>query len=74
MDDAVEAYLSDLAATEHAEPVLVEMEARAEEHGFPIIGRATARYVEMAARSIGARRVMELDPDTATRRTGSPVP
>jgi caffeoyl-CoA O-methyltransferase len=60
MDDAVEAYLSDLAATEHDDPVLVEMEARAEEHGFPIIGRATGRYVELAARLIGARRVMEL--------------
>ncbi|MGH8825115.1 MAG: O-methyltransferase [Jiangellaceae bacterium] len=60
MDDAVEAYLTDLAATEYTDRVLVEMEARAEEHGFPIIGRATGRYVELAARSIGARRVMEL--------------
>jgi caffeoyl-CoA O-methyltransferase len=60
MDDAVEKYLTDLAKTEHADPVLDEMEARAEEHGFPIVGRATGRYLELAARSIGAKRVMEL--------------
>ena len=29
MDDAVESYLTELARTEHEEPVLVEMEARA---------------------------------------------
>ena len=60
MDDAVENYLTDLAGVEHADPVLVEMEAKAAEHGFPIVGRATGRYLEFAARAIGARRVMEL--------------
>jgi caffeoyl-CoA O-methyltransferase len=60
MDDAVEAYLTDLAQIEHDDPVLVEMESRAAEHGFPIVGRATGRYLELAARSVGARRVMEL--------------
>ncbi len=60
MDDAVEGYLTDLAQVEHDDPVLQAMEARAEEHGFPIVGRAVGRYLEMAARSIGARRVMEL--------------
>jgi predicted O-methyltransferase YrrM len=60
MDDAVESYLTDLAGVEHDDPVLVEMEARAKEHDFPIVGRATGRYLELAARSIGARRVMEL--------------
>jgi len=60
MDDAVEGYLTELAGTEHADPVLDDMEARAREHRFPIIGRATGRYLELAARSIGARRVMEL--------------
>jgi hypothetical protein len=39
MDDAVERYLIELARTEHEEPVLVEMEARAAEHRFPIVGR-----------------------------------
>lgn len=60
MDDAVENYLTDLAKVEHADPLLDEMEAHAEEHGFPIVGRATGRYLEHAARSIGAKRVMEL--------------
>jgi predicted O-methyltransferase YrrM len=49
-----------LARTEHEDDVLLDMEARAEEHGFPIVGRATGRYLELAARSIGARRVIEL--------------
>jgi caffeoyl-CoA O-methyltransferase len=60
MDDAVEIYLTELARTEHEEPVLVEMETRAAEHGFPIVGRATGRYLELAARAVGARRVIEL--------------
>ena len=60
MDDAVEKYLTELAQTEHDDPVLQDMEARARQHGFPIVGRATGRYLEMAARTIGARRVMEL--------------
>jgi len=60
LDDAVESYLTELARTEHEDPVLVEMEARAAEHGFPIVGRATGRFLELAARAVGARRVMEL--------------
>lgn len=60
MDDAVEDYLTELAGTGHADPLLVDMETRAAEHGFPIVGRATGRYLELAARSVGARRVMEL--------------
>ena len=60
MDDAVENYLTQLARTEHEEPVLVEMEARAEADGFPIVGRATGRYLEVAARCVRARRVIEL--------------
>ena len=60
MDDTVEAYLTELARTEHEDPVLLEMEARAAEHRFPIVGRATGRFLELAARAVGARRVMEL--------------
>ncbi len=60
MDDAVERYLVDLAEIEHHDDVLVDMEARAREHGFPIVGRAVGRFLELAARAIGARRVMEL--------------
>ena len=60
MDDKVERYLTDLAAAEHDDPVLVEMERHAEQNGFPIVGRATGRFLEVAARSVQARRVMEL--------------
>jgi predicted O-methyltransferase YrrM len=60
MDDAVERYLTELAETEHSDPVLVDMEERAGRNGFPIVGRATGRFLELAARSVGARRVMEL--------------
>jgi len=60
MDDAVEGYLTDMAGAEHDDPVLVVMEDLAAEHDFPIIGRATGRFVELAARSISARRVVEL--------------
>src|SRR3982751_6853097 len=60
MNDAVDRYLTDLAGLEHGDPVLTDMEAYATEHGFPIVGRATGRFLELAARSIGARRVMEL--------------
>ena len=60
MDDSVEGYLTGLAETEHDDPVLVEMETLAAERDFPIVGRATGRYLELAARMVGARRVMEL--------------
>jgi caffeoyl-CoA O-methyltransferase len=60
MDDAVEHYLTEQAEVEHDDPVLREMEDRARRNGFPIVGRATGRYLELAARAIGARRVIEL--------------
>ena len=60
MDDRVERYLTELAGTEHGDDVLTDMEEYAAERGFPIVGRATGRFLEVAARSIGARRVMEL--------------
>ena len=60
MNDAVEQYLTGLAGAEHDDPVLREMEARAEAHEFPIVGRATGLFLELMARAIGARRIMEL--------------
>src|SRR5215475_1795040 len=60
MDDRVEAYLTELAGIEHDDALLGEMEEYAAQHRFPIVGRATGRFLEVAARSIGARRVMEL--------------
>jgi caffeoyl-CoA O-methyltransferase len=56
----LDAYLLDLAAAQHQYPVLDEMEQRAREQGFPIVGRAVGRFLEVHARSIDARRVMEL--------------
>ena len=42
------------------EPVLLEMEAHAKERGFPIVGRTVGVTLEVLARSVGARRIMEL--------------
>jgi predicted O-methyltransferase YrrM len=42
------------------EPVLLEMEAHARESGFPIVGRNVGVTLEVLARSVGARRIMEL--------------
>jgi len=57
---ALDTYLIEFATAQHRDPVLIEMEARAREHGFPTVGPAVGRLLEVAARSIGARRVMEL--------------
>lgn len=56
----VDHYLTDHAAAQHHDQVLTEMEARAEGSGFPIIGRAAGHHLELAARAVGARRVVEL--------------
>lgn len=42
------------------DPVEAKMRRVGEEAGFPIIGPLVGRYVEMMARSIGARRVFEM--------------
>jgi caffeoyl-CoA O-methyltransferase len=56
----VDGYLTDLAAAQVRDAVLDDMERRAREHGFPIVGRAVGRFLEVQARAIGARRVVEL--------------
>jgi predicted O-methyltransferase YrrM len=56
---AVEEYIRGLLAR-HDQPVLLEMEAEAKERGFPIVGRMVGVVVEILARAIGARRVVEL--------------
>ncbi len=56
---AIEDYIRSLLAR-HDEPVLLEMEAEAEEKGFPIVGRMVGVVLEILARSIGASRVFEL--------------
>lgn len=60
ISDPVAGYLTELAATEHSSEVLSAMEERAEADGFPIVGRAVGRFLELMARSVGARRVLEL--------------
>lgn len=42
------------------EPVLSEMEAEAAANGFPIVGRNVGVTLEVLARAIGARRIVEL--------------
>jgi caffeoyl-CoA O-methyltransferase len=59
VDPAVERYMRELL-TRWDEPVLLEMEAEAEARGFPIVGRQVGVTLELLARSMGARRVVEL--------------
>ena len=56
---AVDDYIRSVLAS-HDEPVLLEMEARAAEHGFPIVGRMVGVVLELLARSAGAARIFEL--------------
>jgi caffeoyl-CoA O-methyltransferase len=56
----ISGYLTDLAAAQVRDAVLDDMERRAAEHRFPIVGRAVGRFLEVQARAIGARRVVEL--------------
>jgi caffeoyl-CoA O-methyltransferase len=58
-DPRVEDYIRGLLAR-HDEPVLLEMEKEGKERGFPIVGRMVGVVLEILARSIGARRVIEL--------------
>lgn len=43
----------------HDEPVLLEMEAEAEQRGFPIVGRVVGAFLEVMALTVGARRIFE---------------
>jgi len=54
----IDRYLTSLAA--HGDPVLGEMEKLGAERNFPIVGPQVGRLLEVAARSCGARRVLEL--------------
>ncbi len=55
----IEDYIRGILAR-HDEPVLLEMEAEAKERDFPIVGRLVGVTLEVLARSVGARRVMEM--------------
>jgi caffeoyl-CoA O-methyltransferase len=58
LDPSIEAYLKSLLPERH--PVLVEMEAEAARRGFPIVGPLVGSLLELLARAIGARTVLEL--------------
>jgi predicted O-methyltransferase YrrM len=55
----IEEYLRGLLGRDD-DDVLREMEALAEERDFPIVGRLVGVTLEVLARSIGARRVLEM--------------
>ena len=59
VDPRIEAYMAE-RLRRFDEPVLLEMEAEAVRRGFPIVGRNVGVTLEVLARSVGARRVMEL--------------
>jgi caffeoyl-CoA O-methyltransferase len=59
VDPRVEAYMEERLGR-FDEPVVLEMEALARENGFPIVGRNVGVTLEVLARSVGARRIMEL--------------
>ena len=59
VDPRIEHYMED-RLRRFDEPVLLEMEAYAAEHGFPIVGRNVGVTLEVLARSAGATRIMEL--------------
>jgi caffeoyl-CoA O-methyltransferase len=59
VDPRIEAYMEE-RLRRFDDPVLLEMEAFAEEHGFPIVGRNVGVTLELLARAVGATRIMEL--------------
>jgi len=58
VDTEIEAYLSQLARTRDG--VLAEMEARAAQSKFPIIGPLVGRLCQQTAMAVGARDVFEM--------------
>ncbi len=58
VDPEIDRYLHDLASPD--DPVLCEMELLAAERSFPIVGPQVGSLLHVLARSIGARRVIEL--------------
>lgn len=59
LDEQVADYLRRLC-DRFDDPVVDEMEQVAEKQGFPIVGRVVGAALEVLARGIGARRVIEL--------------
>lgn len=59
LDTDVSNYMRRLS-DRYDDPVLLDMEALAEEKGFPIVGRMVGALLEILARSINAKRVFEM--------------
>ncbi|MCX8048895.1 MAG: O-methyltransferase [Methylohalobius sp.] len=55
----IEQYLSTLTETVTFDPILAEMETRAQEHRFPIVGRLVGMFLKQLAAMIKAKRVFE---------------
>ena len=53
----VRAYLDGLGGAD--DPLVLALEAYALERGFPLVGRSSGRWLELLARSVGAKRVFE---------------
>jgi caffeoyl-CoA O-methyltransferase len=58
VDPRIEDYLRDLLGGDH--PVAEDMEDEAEKRDFPIVGRAVGVTLEVLARAVGGRRVLEM--------------
>jgi predicted O-methyltransferase YrrM len=58
LDPAIDRYLHALANPD--DPILREMELLAAERSFPIVGPQVGRLLEVLARAVSARRVVEL--------------
>ena len=54
----IEDYMRDLLGGDH--PVAQDMESVARERDFPIVGRTVGITLEVLARAVGARRVLEM--------------
>ncbi len=59
VNSEIERYMA-VRSSRFDEPVLLEMEAEGAERNFPIVGRNVGITLEILARSVGARRVIEL--------------
>jgi caffeoyl-CoA O-methyltransferase len=59
VNPAIERYMRGLL-DRLDEPVLLEMEMEGRERGFPIVGRQVGVTLEILARAVGARRIVEL--------------
>ena len=59
VDPKIEGYMRDRLGR-FDDPVLLAMEAEAAERHFPIVGRNVGVTLEVLARSVGARRIIEL--------------